>query len=863
VNSLLSKDTMTTRMNHFCFALNIKVPDESILNEKIHKAYDHILKNPSKPCYEFLQDDQKMVKPYFDVDLLEDSKPTKEDVDTTITRFKNVIIQLFDIKDENDIFIAGSIRPKNKQYKLSIHFIVDKHTITRIHLSRVKNQLKDAGFDPAIYSQTKQKFRCIGVPKDNEKEASILFPYENGNFKTSFSLEDFQTSCIQYIQNDFIHINDACIENTLNGEPQLTNVLHLQKIIGDEDVINLPIKLETNNNNPILTFNDNAKIQLVDLIDIKYIDNYDTWTRIIWAMREEGYTEHEAMIVSKKSHNYSQEGFNSLWRRPFDKSPVTLGTLRYYAKLSNPEKYNELICDLKQSQGMSYILRTCKGTHGEMSKILYYLYKDKYVCVDMKNQWYYFNGSHWKNDIEAHMFTTDIESLYHLFERETSKIDFDTPLEKMDNNSESNVTKKTVDNQKNKIQKIAFNLQTHSYSQGVFHCSKKVFFQENFIQKLDNDPYLLGFNNGVFDLKNKQFRKGIPEDLVSLSVGYDYCNFTDTKIADFVKTFVTQIYPNEDVRNYTLKTFARQLIGDQCRNLFHIHSGKAGSASNGKSTFFEILSKVLGTDYVTKFDIKELTCGKKNSTGSSAEPLKATWKSKRILYASEPDKSSQLQSAILKDLTSGESINYRLNFSNTYVSYKPCFKVHIMCNSKPHIEAEDQGIKRRIRNIEYLSEFVDDSLVNEEEHHYRIIDNIDGFFEKDEYKLAFFKLLIENLDVEWSFTPPKCVHEATQTYFNDCNYLQQFCDEYLENTQDEKAGLSLKQIKDVIKKSQYKHDIHTGHSLKDELFRVLNTDCQSEGQIRGVRMKNIFRCWVFRSEPSDRVHAQTDETIYF
>ena len=52
-----------------------------------------------------------------------------------------------------------------------------------------------------------------------------------------------------------------------------------------------------------------------------------------------------------------------------------------------------------------------------------------------------------------------------------------------------------------------------------------MFYEPRFEDKLDANPKLLGFENGVYDLDNDEFREGRPEDYVSLSAGINYIEY--------------------------------------------------------------------------------------------------------------------------------------------------------------------------------------------------------------------------------------------------------------------------------------------------------------------------------------------------
>lgn len=81
---------------------------------------------------------------------------------------------------------------------------------------------------------------------------------------------------------------------------------------------------------------------------------------------------------------------------------------------------------------------------------------------------------------------------------------------------------------------------------------------------------------------------------MSLSVEYDYIHNVDTHMQEQVKRYWTTLHPIPEQCEYMIKTLARQLYGDHGNELFHIHAGFQGSASNGKTKFFEIMESCLG-----------------------------------------------------------------------------------------------------------------------------------------------------------------------------------------------------------------------------------------------------------------------------
>ena len=84
--------------------------------------------------------------------------------------------------------------------------------------------------------------------------------------------------------------------------------------------------------------------EFVNLIDIKYCNNRESWFKIIMAMKKVGFDFAYADEWSKKSKGYDGRSFGKDWDGySVDRITGGEGTLRYYAKKSCPQKYQDLI----------------------------------------------------------------------------------------------------------------------------------------------------------------------------------------------------------------------------------------------------------------------------------------------------------------------------------------------------------------------------------------------------------------------------------------------------------------------------------------------------------------------------------------
>ena len=100
---------------------------------------------------------------------------------------------------------------------------------------------------------------------------------------------------------------------------------------------------------------------------------------------------------------------------------------------------------------------------------------------------------------------------------------------------------------------IAEKLHKMSFKREVISELLHLYYDSKFMQKLDENRYLLGFHNGVYDLKNHYFRNGRPEDYISMSTNCDYIKYDETN-EHFVNVynFFDQIQPEQQMRDYLL-----------------------------------------------------------------------------------------------------------------------------------------------------------------------------------------------------------------------------------------------------------------------------------------------------------------------
>ncbi|MBR2117685.1 MAG: hypothetical protein IJ935_03230 [Afipia sp.] len=156
---------------------------------------------------------------------------------------------------------------------------------------------------------------------------------------------------------------------------------------------------------------------------------------------------------------------------------------------------------------------------------------------------------------------------------------------------------------------------------------------------------------------------------------------------------INRFQPIEAVRRFLQRYHGYAmtgLTGEQCL-VFNY-----GTGSNWKSTFIEIVSRIMG-EYCMTLAFESLS-GEGQKGGSQASPDIARLPGARLVRASEPERNVHFKEALIKSLTGGEPMLARHNFKD-FFEFRPDFKLVLSGNHKPEIGGVDHGIWRRIRFV--------------------------------------------------------------------------------------------------------------------------------------------------------------------
>ena len=241
-------------------------------------------------------------------------------------------------------------------------------------------------------------------------------------------------------------------------------------------------------------------------------------------------------------------------------------------------------------------------------------------------------------------------------------------------------------------------------SEGVYRCEAMLKSARS-IQALsttsdlyDRDPYMLTVGNGTLDLRAGDLRKAHPKGLITRGTNVPY----DPK-AECPRwlQFLKEVFAGDDeLIAYIQRAVGYSLTGDTREQCLFI---LLGSGANGKTTFLEILLKLLGDHAVTTaFSTFAVQFNPGNPRNDVAALCGA-----RLVKASEGEHRSAFAEALIKEITGGGKITARFLYHEQF-SYKPQFKIWIETNYKPTIRETSTAIWRRIRLIPFSRQFQGD-----------------------------------------------------------------------------------------------------------------------------------------------------------
>lgn len=343
--------------------------------------------------------------------------------------------------------------------------------------------------------------------------------------------------------------------------------------------------------------------KLVMVLNKNRSDDYYTWSRIGWSMCSVSHDLLPQFIkFSKRSKKYDPKSgeCEKIWKAGIENDyyGCTIATIYWYARKDNFKGYLEVL----RSQINPLLLQAKSGTHDDIANVVYQMYKPVYKCINInKNIWYEFQEDYW----------VQLDSAYTLKEKIHNEItkeffalhNYYVSMGSVNDDTDQDECVK----QSGKIQKIYEKLKNNGFVKQVIECCAGKFYDKKFEKCLNENRLLLGFTNGIYDLEAGKFRRGSPDDMISMTVGYDYKEYSmDDPVIKKINKYFSEVQREEDMRGYVLRLISSFLDGRVKDQKFILWTGSGCHAKDEKIRMhdgtvkkvqdIELGDKVLGSD---------------------------------------------------------------------------------------------------------------------------------------------------------------------------------------------------------------------------------------------------------------------------
>ena len=593
-----------------------------------------------------------------------------------------------------------------------------------------------------------------------------------------------------------------------------------------------PIKKETKREKVIDKENkeivSKEAIEMAELMDVdKYLTDYDSWSKTIWAMRNAGFTYEFCMKINQKSTKIDQ--VKDIWESTTNKEQSGLGTIYYQAKQSNEKEYYDI-------KLRNIDVPIFESNEYNISQVLLSIFGDKLVFYNDFMMVY--TKDKWRQDPKLDLLRVMISqegnkyysNILSMLYKQRSFLD------------ETDPTYDIVKKQINTISDISQLVLKTSWKNNI---SKEI--QALVINRQDEIEFnangnVLAFKNKKYNFTTKKFEPILKEEYISFSTGYDWEEPPEEKVNKIDK-LICEIFPNEEIRKCYLSIMRTALLG-YTKNHFIVANGSGG---NGKGLLNELLMFMLGDDYSYNGNLSVLV----DKIKGGANPELANIHKKRLVLFKEPNQKDKIQLGNLKMLVDNASVNARgLYQSNTKTELLATFILE--CNKKLNFSGEvDESEYRRFIDILFESTFtVNEDLLSDKnlKNVYSANQDYKQLNFKKEYCCALFKYIIDNALEEVYI--PECVKQRTKAYIDSNDNLLTWATQKYIYEKDTKNFIKVADMYNEFRGSDEYDKLHKTARPTKKIFcakveenKSFKTTFHAKKKVLGKDYRNILLGW--------------------
>jgi putative DNA primase/helicase len=736
---------------------------------------------------------ETFVCPFFDIDKMFDVDVIPDwEHELAVSECVDLITSVFESLGVTDVDLAVAdssrtveVNGSNK-YRLSFHIILPGLKITVNDNKDIATFLYGdmclTSVDLNVYPEDRRLLRCVHSCKPTDSTKTSLVPITNHSIDKFFI-----TNVLEFAERIIVpeNMRQSCAKNRIIIDADGTEDVQIscKALASLLSMMHLPAEKS-------IGYNEWIKIGMFSKAAAG--DNaFDAWHD--WSSTQPGYKS-DIDCLKKWKYMRPQHCGNGV------------GALHNIAKRCSPQRYTDWLNEIRD-QGVvqlkeysflddendnivdnighdlsenetELVWKAIKSiSHFDVAKSCTCLLKGKYVCIDVKSDGFYFCGKNgrWIKDGDSSLRIELSQRIAHYFEEQSDILS--TKAKKLEGDEASRIeldAKHAAD--------VSNKLKDSTFKDKVIKEFKALTFDSKFMERLDADAHLVGFENGTFDLKSNTFRSINPDDYISLSTGYDYNDAPDLSKIKELQTFFADVLDidvedidesgevsitiDESKKEFFLDYIASNLVGVNRSEQIML---MIGAGRNGKGVAINLVNSTFG-QYAYQPNIGIIqTAHKQNPAAPNPEVRKL--KGMRIVNTSEPDENVDFDISRIRGFSGNDKIQSRGLYEKINIEFKPTFGFTISLNKLPPMSSVGRSIKDRFNFVGFERVFCFTPRAMNER---KIDSSMKERFDNDVgYRQAFFYIL-RNIWIdkkmgnsEYTLQPPESVRNDNTEVFRN------------------------------------------------------------------------------------------------
>lgn len=367
------------------------------------------------------------------------------------------------------------------------------------------------------------------------------------------------------------------------------------------------------------------------------------------------------------------------------------------------------------------------------------------------------------------------------------------------------------------------------------------------IEYIKQNPFHLRyFNNGIFDLKSKEFYPKHSDKFNELIYNYDFTskhkhnyiplNKANKLYIEIFNRFITDLANNDQNLKLLFMEILFACIEGYGRHVYFMMSGQPGC---GKTTFGRFAMILAGLTNIIKFTLDKF---KDDNYINKISPSTA------LVYGDDLMKNANLKGEALtkyKSLIDGNAVQVKVKFEPNKLIYSHAVWLQMM-NDFINIHEVNEAIIDRTVMINIIGRNHRQAISQDEISFAQKLDELTGRIGTHNYEFAesIITYIINEVEYFDKFTIPKHIKEQTEKTLKDGSWTYQFVEDLEARGLFENEIIPNKVLVEEFKKWLYENNssmkMPSTRTLNKELVQVLKEKgfTQSKTQIRSSKLKS-------------------------